>query len=155
MLPSFVDLFYFHEVANELHFSRAAKRLNVSQPSLSIAIKRLETLLDASLFIRHKQGMRLTRAGEELLGNVKIILNQWEKTLADIKATTKGIQGVIRIGCHSTLTPFLSGMVSGLYHHYPDIDIHFHHDVSANILEKVVKGYCEIGIVVDPYPHSD
>jgi DNA-binding transcriptional LysR family regulator len=136
MLPSTTDLFYFYTVALELHFSRAAKKLHVSQPSLSIAIKKLENLLDTNLFIRHKQGVTLTQTGEKLFDNVKKIFLLWEETVSVIKETKQYIKGVIRIGCHSTITPFLSDMVSQLLNQYPELQIHFHNEISLKVMEN-------------------
>jgi len=61
MLPSAAELEYFLEVANTLNLSRASERLGLSQPSLSLAIKRLELSIGTQLFIRHKQGVTLTQ----------------------------------------------------------------------------------------------
>lgn len=155
MLPSATDLVYFYEVANELHFSRAAKKLNVSQPSLSLAIKRLEKSLATYLFIRHKRGVTLTRAGTELFINVKKLLIQWENTIANIKDTTHGIKGKVNIGCHSTLAPFMSHMVANLLDQYPNLEVNFHHGLAAKIMENIIHGYLDIGITTDPYPHQD
>lgn len=55
MVPSFSDLQYFQEVANSLSLSRASERLGISQPALSLAIKRLEHLIGAELLIRHQK----------------------------------------------------------------------------------------------------
>ncbi len=154
-LPSTKDLFYFYTVAKELHFSHAAKKLHVSQPSLSIAIKRLENLFGTNLFIRHNHGVTLTQAGEKLCDNVKKIFLLWEETVTVIKDTKQCIKGTIRIGCHSTITPFMSGMVSQLLKQYPELQIHFHHDISMRVMENILKGQCDIGLVTDPHPHPD
>ena len=60
-------LHYFVTLAEELHFSRAAQRLCISQPPLSVAIKHLEEQLQAQLFERSSKGVRLSAAGEHLL----------------------------------------------------------------------------------------
>lgn len=155
MLPSSTDLVYFYEVATALHFSHAAKKLNVSQPSLSLAIKRLENLLGVYLFIRHKQGVTLTCAGNKLFEVVQKLLVLWEQTVSDIKAANHNLSGQVKIGCHSTLAPFMSKMVSQLLEQYPRLDIHFQHELSGKIMENVVRGYLEIGLATDPYPHPD
>ena len=64
-------LHYFVTLAEELHFSRAAQRLSISQPPLSVAIKQLEQELQAQLFERSSKGVRLTAAGEHLLGKAR------------------------------------------------------------------------------------
>lgn len=155
MLPSLTDLFYFYNVATELHFSHAAKKLHVSQPSLSIAIKRLEASLDTNLFIRHKQGVTLTQAGEKLRDTVCQILALCEETASTIKDTKHEIKGIVRIGCHSTITPFLGGMVSQLLDQYPELQIYFHNEISIKIMDDILKGHLDIGLVTDPYPHPD
>lgn len=155
MLPSSIDLISFYEVATELHFSRAAKKLNVSQPSLSLAIKRLEKMLNTFLFIRHKRGVTLTRSGTELFNNVKKLLDQWKEITSNIKDTNQCVRGKVRIGCHSTLAAFMGNMVSKLLDQHPGLEIHFQHELTPKIMENIVQGQLDIGITVDPYPNQD
>ena len=67
-------LHYFVTLAEELHFGRAAQRLRISQPPLSVAIKQLEEELQAQLFERNSKGVRLTAAGEHLLTKARQLL---------------------------------------------------------------------------------
>lgn len=148
MLPSTTDLIYFFEVAKELHFSRAAKKLNVTQPSLSLAIKRLEEQLKMSLFIRHKQGVTLTRAGKELHTNVSKLLAHWNEIFSNLQDANHLVKGRVSIGCHSTLAPFMSGMVADLFAQYPGLEIHFQHEFREKIMEWVVKGDVEMHLYI-------
>ncbi|MGW6397986.1 LysR substrate-binding domain-containing protein [Streptomyces sp. NPDC055134] len=72
------DLRYFVAVAEELHFTRAAERLYVSQPALSKQIRMLERQLGTGLFDRDRQGVRLTPAGAALLPHARAVLAAWE-----------------------------------------------------------------------------
>lgn len=77
MLPSPGDLEYFTEIAATKNISRAAERLGISQPTLSMAIQRLETNIGAKLLIRSKTGVQLTRAGKRLAVNSRSLIRQW------------------------------------------------------------------------------
>lgn len=155
MLPSATDLTWFYEMAMELNISRAAKKLNVSQPSLSISIKRLETRLNTHLFIRHAKGLTLTRAGQQLFNQVQKLLAQWQEIAENIRDTADHIKGKVIIGCHSTLLPFLSPMVSELLTHHPELEIHFQHGFAPEIMNNIVEGTLDIGITTDPWPHAN
>ncbi|MGW6055620.1 LysR family transcriptional regulator [Streptomyces sp. NPDC055189] len=71
------DLRYFVAVAQELHFTRAAERIFVSQPALSKQIRALERQLGADLFVRDQRGVRLTSAGAALLPHAQQVLERW------------------------------------------------------------------------------
>ena len=71
------DLRYFLEVARELHFTRAAERLYMSQPALSKQIGALERQLRVTLFERERGQVRLTRAGAELVPHAERIVEGW------------------------------------------------------------------------------
>jgi DNA-binding transcriptional LysR family regulator len=73
------DLRYFVAVAEELHFTRAAKRLFVSQPALSKQIGHLEQSLKVQLFQRDRRRVELTAAGRELLWHARELLRQWDE----------------------------------------------------------------------------
>jgi DNA-binding transcriptional LysR family regulator len=73
------DLRYFVAVAEELHFTRAAKRLFVSQPALSKQIGQLEQSLKVELFQRDRRRVELTPAGHKLLGYARELLRQWDE----------------------------------------------------------------------------
>lgn len=76
---------YFLAVAEELHFGRAAARLNMSQPPLSIHIKELEQQLGTLLFIRHSRSVALTHAGKVLMEESRRLLANANQALARVE----------------------------------------------------------------------
>ena len=77
------DLRYFVAVAEDLHFTRAAERLFISQPALSKQIRMLERQLGAPLFDRGREGVRLTPVGEALLPHARQVLAAWDRGWAE------------------------------------------------------------------------
>jgi len=89
---------YFLAVAEELHFRKAADRLCISQPGLSRQIKQMEEIIGASLFIRNKRNVSLTKAGFYLKKELDYILNHIDFTIKQTHLIDKGNKGEIRIG---------------------------------------------------------
>jgi DNA-binding transcriptional LysR family regulator len=89
---------YFIAVAEELNFSRAAQRLRMAQPPLSVAIRQLETDVGASLFERTSREVRLTEAGEALLAGARRTLAEADAAVAAARRVAAGELGILRIG---------------------------------------------------------
>src|SRR5882672_2970643 len=89
---------YFQAVAEDLSFSRAARRLHVAQPALSRAIKQLEAALGASVFERTRHHVRLTPAGAVLLRETALLLQQVEESIHRVRRTAAGEEGELRLG---------------------------------------------------------
>jgi DNA-binding transcriptional LysR family regulator len=89
---------YFLAVAEELNFSRAAKRLHVAQPALSAQIRTFETQIGCELFRRTTRKVELTPAGELLLPDAREIVARADETLAKLGALARGLHGVLRVG---------------------------------------------------------
>ena len=156
MLPSPAELEYFLEVTNALNFSRASERLGISQPSLSLAIKRLEQTIGTDVFIRHKQGVTLTQAGKQLLLHVRQLLQFWETTRSQALASQQEIQGNFTLGCHSTIAiHMVSKFLPSLLDKHPKLEIHLKHNISRKIMEQVINLSIDIGMVVNPIKHPD
>ncbi|GJM06793.1 MAG: LysR family transcriptional regulator [marine bacterium B5-7] len=156
MLPSAAELEYFIEVSAALNLSRASERLGISQPSLSLAVKRLEKSVGTPLFIRHKQGVTLTQAGKQLLAHVRQLLQYWENTKSQALASQQEVQGYFTLGCHSTIAMHMvSGFLADLLENHTKLEIHLKHDISRRITEQVINLSIDIGIVVNPLKHPD
>ncbi|MEJ8811650.1 LysR family transcriptional regulator [Variovorax ureilyticus] len=89
---------YFVVLAEELHFGRAARRLSISQPPLSVAIRQLEESVGARLFDRNSKEVRLTPAGHALLASARALLRQAEEAALEARDVSQGSAGRLRIG---------------------------------------------------------
>jgi DNA-binding transcriptional LysR family regulator len=92
------DLRYFVAVAEELHFTRAAERLYVSQPALSKQIRRLERTLGAPLFARDARGVRLTDAGHALLPHAREAIASWDAGAAEVQDSVRAQRSTLTVG---------------------------------------------------------
>ncbi|AMM24379.1 LysR family transcriptional regulator [Variovorax sp. PAMC 28711] len=89
---------YFVVLAEELHFGRAARRLAISQPPLSVAIRQLEDSVAARLFERNSKEVRLTPAGVALQASARRLLRQAEDAATEARDVSQGSAGRLRIG---------------------------------------------------------
>src|SRR4051794_769030 len=94
----------FVAVAEELHFGRAAARLHLSQPPLSVHVKRLEADLGVRLFERTNRRVTLTAAGVELLGRARRLLEDADRAVAEVQRVARGETGLVTVGYTSTAT---------------------------------------------------
>lgn len=92
------ELRYFVAVAEELHFTRAAEKLYVSQPALSKQIRALERQLGAELFRRDRHGVALTGAGEALLPHARRVLAAWEAGAAAVEEAKAAERSTLVVG---------------------------------------------------------
>lgn len=121
---NFRQLTYFIAVAEELHFGRAAERLDMAQPPLSRQIKQLEEELGAVLFNRGRSTITLTQAGERLLARGKSILAQMEDTRLEVRRLGQGAEGRLRIGFVGSATfGILPNIIRSFRANYPEVNL--------------------------------
>lgn len=99
---------YFVTVAEELSFTRAAARLGIAQPPLSQQISKLERELGVQLLERNSRSVRLTKAGDTLLAEARVVLNRTDETRRIVQHVAAGETGAVRIGC---IASGISGML--------------------------------------------
>ncbi|MBI3440592.1 MAG: LysR family transcriptional regulator [Proteobacteria bacterium] len=156
MIASPADLTYFVEVANTLNVSRAAERLGISQPSLTLAMQRLEQSVGTSLLTRSRRGVNLTPAGKQVLAHARHLLQSWDDVKAQALSSVHDIQGAYTIGCHASVALYLlSRFLPGLMEKHPELNIKLRHDLSRKIAEEVVSMKIDVGVVVNPIQHPD
>jgi len=118
------DLRYFLAVAHELHFTRAAERVYVSQPALSKQIRALERQLRVTLFERDRDGVRLTRAGVELVPYAERMVASWDDAS---RALAKVSDCTLAVGMHTSVGRGLLPKVRALMvSSCPDAEIELH-----------------------------
>jgi DNA-binding transcriptional LysR family regulator len=100
----FRHLRYFLALAEELHFGRAARRLSMSQPPLSLNIQQLEASVGARLFIRNSKEVRLTAAGEAFVPRARALLEQAGEAARHARDVEQGLAGGLQVG-------FVGGML--------------------------------------------
>lgn len=146
------SLYYFTVVAREQNFTRAAEKLNMSQPPLSNQIKNLEEELGTTLMIRGKRNVTLTEAGKLLYRRSAQLLDLADRTKNEIVAMTEGISGMLFFGIVEGKAPFLAGKwITGFREEYPLVNFTLWNGSSDDIIAQIRKGTMEVGIIAAPY----
>lgn len=146
------SLYYFTVVAREQNFTRAAEKLNMSQPPLSNQIKNLEEELGTPLMIRGKRNVTLTEAGKLLYRRSAQLLDLADRTKNEIVAMTEGISGMLFLGIVEGKVPFLAGKwIAGFREEYPLVNFTLWNGSSDDIIAQIRKGIMEIGLIAAPY----
>lgn len=141
------QLRYFQAVAEELSFSRAARRLRIAQPALTRAVQELERELGACLLERERRPLRLTPAGAVLLHETGLILERLEASVRRVQRTAQGEEGELRLGYIGPPTrPFLARLLREYGRRYPRVTVILEERTPERVWEMVSKGRLAVGL---------
>ena len=141
------QLRYFLEVADAGNFSRAAKRLGVSQPAVSQQMRDLEASLRAVLFQRRGKRISLTSAGLLFQEHARAILRQIEKSLQELSSEPGELEGTLRVGVIPYLNVALMPTLLGRFNQeHPGIDLSILEISSTNIETGLEEGQMDVGL---------
>jgi DNA-binding transcriptional LysR family regulator len=149
-------LFLFRAVAEAGGFSRAAERIHVSQPAISMQVGELETQLGLTLFHRLGRGVKLTAAGQILLGYAQrlgALAVEAEQAMEEVRGLRRGH---LAIGASTTIGVYLLPNLLGQYRRqYPEIDVRFDIANTDDILRRLVDGTLDAGLTEGLPPDND
>lgn len=151
----FRHLKYFIAVAEEENISRAAKRLNISQPPLTRQIKQLEEDLDVSLFVRTPKGMELTEAGELFLEEARNIRTLFDLAKERTQRAAQGKLGRLDIAIFgSGILDAIPNILLAFTEKFPDVSIHLHQMTKAEQIEALRQKRITVGFnrLLPPLP---
>lgn len=141
----------FVAIAEAGTIHEAAKRLNITQPALSRMLQILEVACGSELFVRSRQGVRLTAAGEELLNYANLTLKELENLKAKLRAPANKMAGHIRIGTYESLAEYLwPDFLCHMQSENPDLEISLKTSTEVKLIDLLARG--EIDILVDAEP---
>jgi DNA-binding transcriptional LysR family regulator len=142
------QLRYFLAVVQTGRFTAAAKACNVSQPSLSVQIAKLEDELGGALFERTRKGGKLTARGETFLPRARAILEQMESAKEDAKALSGLTLGKVSLGCMPTTgAHLLPPLLTAFRKSYPKIQVHLKEESSPDLARDLEQGEIEMAIL--------
>ncbi|CAL9595253.1 LysR family transcriptional regulator [Streptomyces sp. enrichment culture] len=149
----FQQLVYFVAVAETRHFTRAAERVHVSQPSLSQQIRALEKELGAELFSRARGNIALTDAGEALLPLARRILADADTARHEVQELAQLRRGRVRLGATPSLcTGLLPEVLRAFHDLYPGIRLFVEEGGSHDLVRGLARGALDLALVVLPLP---
>ncbi|PWI41920.1 LysR substrate-binding domain-containing protein [Streptomyces sp. ICBB 8177] len=147
------QLHYFVTVAETRHFTRAAARAHVAQPSLSQQIRALERELGAELFHRARGHIALTDAGEALLPLARRILADTETARREVQEVVQLRRGRVRLGATPSLCVGLVPDVLRAFHdRYPGVELVVHEGGSRDLVRVLAAGELDLALVITPLP---
>jgi LysR family transcriptional regulator, hydrogen peroxide-inducible genes activator len=149
------ELKYIVALAREKHFGRAAEGCFVSQPTLSVSIKKLEEELDCKLFERSANEVSVTPLGEEIVRQAQSVLEQ-AATLKEIAKRGKDpLAGSLRLGVIYTIGPYLlPDLVRQVIARTPQMPLMLQENFTVKLLEMLRTGEIDCAILAEPFPDT-
>jgi LysR family hydrogen peroxide-inducible transcriptional activator len=149
------ELKYIVAVARERHFGRAAESCFVSQPTLSVAIKKLEDELGLMVFERRSNEVTLTPAGERIVTQAQRVLDEAGRIKEMARLGKDPLAGPLRVGVIYTIGPYLlPSLVRQLLRDAPQMPLLLNENYTVRLLELLKNGEIDVAIVALPLPES-
>lgn len=146
---------HFVAVAEELHFGKAAKRLNIAQPPLSQSIRRLEADLGAQLFDRSRRGITVTPAGQVFLREARMTLAQADLATRLVRRAAEPSKEV-KVGfINPALYRFLPGVLASFAESQPGTAVRLYEQPSSEQIDNLVAGHIDIAFASATLPNVD
>ncbi|MGY4877718.1 LysR substrate-binding domain-containing protein [Vreelandella aquamarina] len=150
------ELRYIVTLAQERHFGRAAERCHVSQPTLSVAVKKLEEELEVALFERSKSTVQVTPLGEKIVAQAQRVLEQSRQIFSMASAGKDQLANPLRIGAIYTIGPYLfPHLVPALADAVPQMPLYIEEGLTGNLRAKLRSGELDVIIVALPFNETD
>ena len=150
------ELRYIVTLAQEQHFGRAAERCFVAQPTLSVAVKKLEDELGVALFERSKIQVQPTPLGEQIITQAQKVLEQ-TSVIKDIAIAGKDqLSSPLKVGAIFTIGPYLfPQFIPHLQAIAPDMPLYIEEGYTATLRQRLRKGELDVIIVALPFTETD
>jgi LysR family transcriptional regulator, hydrogen peroxide-inducible genes activator len=146
---------YIVAVAKELHFGRAAERCFVSQPTLSVAVKKLEEELGVTLFERHQHEVSITPVGEVIIKQAELILNETNNLKEIARQNKNELKGDLKLGVIYTVGPYLlPKLIPVVNKQASELALIIEEDFTKNLTTKLKAGDIDIAILSNPFNES-
>jgi DNA-binding transcriptional LysR family regulator len=149
---------YFVALAENLHFGRAAKQLNISQPPLTRQIADLERVLGVHLLQRTTRRPVLTLAGQQFLDDAREVVRRFDEACRNAQLVELGQKGSLKLGFipHSAIAfvpPIIDRFVKG----FPNVGVQLRERVQQSLFESLIDGETDCGILLafDPHPEIE
>ncbi len=145
------QLEYFQMASRLKNITRAAQRLRVSQPNITVAIKKLEAELGVQLFDRSQKQLTLTPEGKVFLKRIELALRNIDDAILEVNDYKQLQKGTIKIGIPPMMGAYLFPKVfSGFRHLHPNLDVLLYEEGSLTIREKLESDELDFGIIIVP-----
>jgi len=149
------ELKYLVAVAREKHFGRAAEACFVSQPTLSVAIKKLEEELDVRVFERGTNEVSVTPLGEQIVRQAQAVLEQAQAIKEIARLGKDPVAGPLRLGIIYTIGPYLlPDLVRQVIERVPQMPLLIQENFTARLLEMLRTGELDCAIMAEPFPDT-
>lgn len=152
---STIQLEYLVAVDTYRHFSTAAEKCFVTQPTLSMQLKKLEETLGVILFDRSKHPIIPTIIGQKVIEQARITLSELRRIEAIVEDSQNALSGQIRIGIIPSLAPYLMPLFIGRFtSNYPDVHLKATEMLTEDIITGLKKEIIDVGLLVTPLKES-
>ena len=156
MMFELIQLRCFVAVAEELHFGRAAQRLNMTQPPLSRHIQVLERILGVELFHRSSRSVRLTAAGGAFLAEANRIVEMSENAITTARAAAEGQQGMVGLGFTAASGySFLSRFIGRMQESLPGVRFLLKEMVTGEQIDNLLSARIDLGLLRPPVRRAE
>ena len=151
-MMTLTELRYISMLARERHFGRAADKCHVSQPTLSVALKKVEQRIGALLFERTSNDVRLTPLGEQVVIQAERVLEEAAK-LDEIAAQGKDpLVGPLRLGVIYTIAPYLlPRLIPSLNRRAPQMPLYLQENFTVRLAELLRRGEIDVAVLALPF----